>query len=98
MGISAIGQGDRVSTLRHTIATLVVFLGMFTFFYGPPLVPSLSDAARRTCNQMVGSDYRNFVVEWRTTTWSSVDAPHWVCYELGSPGRPGTSLGWWAGS
>ena len=98
MGISAVGQGDRVSTVRYVFATVLVFLGMVTYFYGPPLVPSLSDAARRECNKLTGSDYRNFSLEWSTTTYQSIDAPHWVCRDLGSPGRPATSLGWWAGS
>jgi hypothetical protein len=98
MGVSAVGQGNRLSTLRYGLATLAVFLGMFTFFYGPPMLPSLTDGARRTCNQLTGSSFRNFVVEWRTTTLRSIDPPHWVCYDLRAPGHPGTSLGWWAGS
>ena len=98
MGISAVGQGDRVSTLRYALATVLVFLGLFTYFYVPPMVPSMSDAARRECNRLTGSDYRSFSIEWSTTTYHSIDAPHWVCRDLGSPGRPATSLGWWVGS
>lgn len=97
MGVSAVGQGVRVSTVRYVVATVVVFLGMFTFFYGPPLTPNLADGARRTCNGMTGNDFRSYSLVWRTTTYDSIDAPHWVCYDLGKPGHPGTSLGWWAG-
>ena len=98
MGISAVGQGVRLSTVKYAVATLLVFVGMFAFFYGPPLAPNLSDAARKSCNEMTGGDFRSFSLVWRTTTYDSIDAPHWVCYDLGTPGHPGTSLGWWAGS
>jgi hypothetical protein len=97
MAVSAVGQGVRLSTIKYVVATVLVFLGMFTYFYGPPLSPNLSQAARETCNRMTGGDSRTFLLEWRTTTYDSVDAPHWVCYDLGEPGHPGTSLGWWAG-
>jgi hypothetical protein len=97
MGISAVGQDARVATIRHAIATVLVALGLFGFFYGPPLAPNMSAAAREACNEMTGSDYRSFSLVWRTTTYDSVDAPHWVCYDLSEPGHPGTSLGWWAG-
>ncbi len=97
MGVSAVGQGLRPATVRHVVATLIVFAGVFVYFYGPPLTPNLSGAARHTCNDMVGGKFRNFALEWRTTTYGSIDAPHWVCYDLEKPGHPGTSLGWWAG-
>ena len=97
MGISAIGQGERVTTIRHAIATVLVGIGLFVFFYGPPLAPNMAASARDTCNKMTGSDYRSFSLVWKTTTYDSIDAPHWVCYDLGEPGRPGTSLGWWTG-
>jgi len=95
MGISAVGQVDRVSTVRYAVATALVFLGLFLYFYGPPLIPNMADAAQRTCNEMTGSDFRSYKLEWRTTTYDSIDAPHWVCFDLGAPGHPGTSFGWW---
>ena len=97
MGVSAVGQGLRVATVRHVIATVLVFLGLFVYFYGPPLTPNFAEGARQTCNELTGNNYRSFSLEWRTTTYDSIDAPHWVCYDLGAPGHPGTSLGWWAG-
>ena len=97
MGVSAVGQGIRASTLRHLLATGTVFVGMFVFFYGPPLAPNLSEAARDACNDLTGSDFRSYALEWRTTTYDSIDAPHWVCHDLSVPGHPATSLGWWAG-
>jgi len=97
MGVSAVGQGLRPATVRHAVATVLVFLGLFVFFYGPPVAPNLHDAALRTCNHMVGGKYRDFALVWRTTTYGEIDAPHWVCYDLEKPGHPGTSLGWWAG-
>ena len=95
MAVSAVGQGIPLATIRHALATVAVFVGMFVFFYGPPLTPAMADAARQSCNEMTGNDYRSFALVWRTTTYNGVDAPHWVCYDLGAPDRPGTSLGWW---
>ncbi len=95
MGISAIGQHDRVTAVRYAVATAMVFLGLFVYFYGPPLIPNMAEAARSTCNDLTGSDYRNHRLEWRTTTYDGIDAPHWVCVDLGTPGHPTTSLGWW---
>ena len=95
MGVSAVGQNARIATIRYALATALVFLGLFAFFYGPPLTPNMADAARAACNKETGSDYRNFSLVWRTTTYDSIDAPHWVCYDLSAPGHPGTSLGWW---
>ena len=95
MGISAIGQGVSVSTVRYAIATALVFLSLFYFFYGPPLTPNMADAARRECVKMTGSDYRSYTLQWRTTTYDSLDPPHWVCYDLSRSGHPGRSMGWW---
>jgi hypothetical protein len=97
MGVSAVGQGFRASTIRYVVATAVVFIGLFFFFYGPPLAPNMSESAREACNEMTGNDFRSFSLVWKTTTYDSIDAPHWVCYDLGTPGHPGTSLGWWTG-
>ena len=97
MGVSAVGQGDKVATVRHVVATVLVFFALFSYFYGPPLVPNMADAAQRECNKLTGSNYRSYSLEWKTTTYDSIDAPHWVCFDLGAPGHPGKSLGWWAG-
>ncbi len=97
MAVSAVGQGVRLSTIKYVVATLLVFLGMFAYFYGPPLAPNMVDAARHTCNELTGGNSRSFSLVWETTTYDSIAAPHWVCYDLGTPGHPGTSLGWWSG-
>jgi hypothetical protein len=97
MGVSAVGQKPRVAMIRHAIATAFVFLALFALFYGPPLAPNMSAAAREACNKMTGSDYRSYALVWKTTTYESIDTPHWVCYDLGEPGHPATSLGWWSG-
>ncbi len=97
MGISAVGQRQRVATIRHAIATVLVALGLFAFFYGPPMAPNMSASAHEACNKMTGSDYRSYLLVWKTTTYDSIETPHWVCYDLSEPGHPGTSLGWWSG-
>jgi hypothetical protein len=97
MGVSAIGQRISAATIRHVAATIAVFLTLFFYLYGPPLTPRFADAAHRQCNRLTGSDYRSYRLEWRTTTYSGVNPPHWVCFDLSRPGRPGHSLGWWVG-
>jgi hypothetical protein len=37
------------------------------------------------------------MLEWRTTTYTSLHRPHWVCHDLREPIRHGTDLGWWTG-
>jgi hypothetical protein len=97
MGVSAIGQRINAATVRHVTATIAVFVALFYFFYGPPLTPRFSDAAHRQCNRLTRSDYRSYRLEWRTTTYSGINRPHWVCFDLSRPDRPGRSLGWWVG-
>jgi len=97
MGVSAIGQRISATTIRHVTATIAVFVALFFILYGPPLTDRLSAAAHRQCNRMTGSDYRDYRLVWRTTTFSGVDRPHWVCVDLARPQRPARSLGWWAG-
>jgi hypothetical protein len=97
MGVSAIGQGLRAASVRHVLATFAVFLALFSYFYGPPLTERLARSAQAECNRMTGSTYRTFTLEWRTTTYSSVDRPHWVCHDLREPRNTGTDLGWWTG-
>ena len=98
MAVSAVGQGVALSTVRYVVATMLVFAGLFTYFYGPPLAPNLSESARHACNKMTGGDFRSYSLVWETTTYESIAAPHWACHDLGAPGHPATSLGWWAGS
>jgi hypothetical protein len=95
MAVSSVGLGPSITAIRHAVATVLVFVGLFFLLYGPPLTDRLRDAAARECNAMTGSAYRNYRLEWRTTTLSSVHAPHWVCFDLRDPARTGTSLGWW---
>ncbi len=97
MGVSAIGQGLRASSVRHALATALVFLGLFSFFYGPPLTEKLARSAHAECNRMTGTNYRTYTLEWRTTTYTSLSRPHWVCYDLRHPRRAGKDLGWWTG-
>lgn len=97
MGVSAVGAGISAASIRHVAATICVFLGLFYFLYGPPLTSRLSDAAHSECNQRTGSSYRNYRLEWHTTTYESINPPHWVCHDLRDPEDTGTSLGWWVG-
>ncbi len=95
MGVSSVGQGLSIASIRHAVATVLVFAALFFFLYGPPITHKLHDAAVHECNAMTGSAFRNYRLEWRTTTYSSISPPHWVCYDLRDPAHGGTSLGWW---
>ena len=97
MGVSAIGQGLRAASVRHAFATVLVFLALFSYFYGPPLTQKLSRSAHAECNRLTGATYRTYMLEWRTTTYTSLHRPHWVCHDLREPIRHGTDLGWWTG-
>ena len=97
MGVSVIGQGMRAASVRHALATALVFLGLFAFFYGPPLTEKLERSAHAECNRMTGATYRTYTLEWRTTTYTSISRPHWVCRDLRDPLDAGTDLGWWTG-
>jgi hypothetical protein len=95
MGISAIGQGITVTAVRHGVATAMAFLALFYWLYGPPLTDRMADAAHDKCNEMTGSSYRNYRLEWRTTDYHGINQPQWVCYDLTEAGQPSTSFGWW---
>jgi len=97
MGVSVVGQRMSATALRHVAATVAAALALFCFLYGPPLTERLTNAAHEQCNQLIDASYRNYQLEWRTTTFTSVDRPQWVCHDLTRPGRPGRSLGWWVG-
>ena len=97
MGISAIGQIDWVGRLRYILATLVVFLAVFYFFYGPPLTQKFREAANAECNELTGSNYRTYRLEWRTTSYQSLDFPHWLCWDTTAPQEEPADLGWWVG-
>jgi hypothetical protein len=97
MGVSLTGQRLGISAARHGLATAVVVLGLGAALYGPPFLPGISAAAHRECNTMTGSSFRGYVLEWRTTTMSGLDRPHWVCRDLREPGHPAADLGWWVG-
>ncbi len=97
MGVSSVGQRMSATTMRHVVATVAVAVALFSFLYGPPLTERFSQAAHRECNRTTGADYRSYRLEWRTTTLFAVSRPQWVCHDLGRPGRPGRSLGWWVG-
>jgi hypothetical protein len=95
VGISTIGQVDWGVRLRYVLATLLVFLAVFYFFYGPPLTERFRNAAHAECNELTGSNYRTYRLEWRTTTHRSVSLPHWLCWDTSRPGAPAADLGWW---
>lgn len=97
MGISAIGQINWVGRLRYILATLVVFVAVFYFFYGPPLTQKFREAAHAECNALTGSNYRTYRLEWRTAAYPSLDFPHWQCWDTSLPEEPATDLGWWVG-
>ena len=95
MGVSATGQGMHMSAVRNGIATAVVVLGLFSYLYGPPLTEMPRDAAAARCNELTGSTFRSYRLNWETTTYSSVEMPHWQCYEIGQPSSQSYDLGWW---
>ena len=97
MGVSAVGQRFSATTVRHVLGSVMVGAALFYFLDGPPLTERLANAAHARCNRLVDASYRNYELEWRTTTFGSVSRPQWVCHDLTRPGHPGRSLGWWVG-
>ena len=95
MGVSVVGQGIQMSAIRHAIATAAVFLALFYYFYGPPLTPAMAQAAQDRCNDLTGSAYRNYHLEWQTTTYSGLHQPHWECFDLRTGENRSYDLGWW---
>ncbi len=97
MGVSMIGQANRAAQARYILATMLVFGTLFYFFYGPPLTKKFREAAMEQCNQLTGGSYRTYRLEWRTTTYKSIDVPHWTCFDTQTPEKPPVNLGWWVG-
>jgi hypothetical protein len=95
MGVSAVGQGIQVSTVRHVIATILVFIAVFYYFYGPPLTSMMANAAEAECNRLTGSNYRTYRLEWESTTLTQLSYPHWACYDMRTGEDKVISLGWW---
>jgi len=94
MGVSTIGQRMSAAALRHVLATILVFVAIFSYFYGPPITDRLSQAAHERCNELTGSTYRSYRLQWRTTTYETLEVPHWQCQSLADP-RKSWNLGWW---
>jgi hypothetical protein len=95
MAVGVATQRISAAALRHALATAAVFLGIFYYFYGPPLTERFSEAAHDRCNALTGSNYRSYALRWQTTTYQSLSVPHWKCHDLSDPGNPGWNLGWW---
>jgi hypothetical protein len=96
MAISTVGQGVSAQALRHALATALVFLGLFFYLYGPPLTPRLTQAAHDRCNALTGERFRDYRLEWRTTSLTQIAVPSWICHDVGPHDRA-VDLGWWAG-
>lgn len=95
MAVSAVGQRISVTALRQALATVLVFVALFFYLYGPPLTAKMREAAHNRCNELTGDTYRSYRLEWKTTTYKDINVPHWLCVDLTKPQRPATSLGWW---
>ena len=95
MGVSTVGERVTVAQLRHALAIALAFVGLFYYLYGPPITDRMREAAERECNQLTGSTYRNFLLDWKTTGYNAIDRPRWVCYDLRDPADQGTDFGWW---
>lgn len=95
MGVSSIGTRDVVGQVKYALATALVFLGLFYYLYGPPITHELRKAAAERCNELTGETFRTYRLQWRTTTYKSIDWPHWECSDTSKPTEPPTNLGWW---
>jgi hypothetical protein len=95
MGVSAVGQGIQMSTVRHAAATLLVFVTVFFYFYGPPVTRLMSRAAERECVHLTGANYRTYRLEWHSTTFTRLSPPHWECYDTRTGRKKAIDLGWW---
>src|SRR4051794_5131261 len=95
MGVSAVGQGIQISTVRHVAATVAVFVLIFYFFYGPPITSAMASAAKAECNRLSGSNYRTYRLEWESTTFTQISNPHWECFDTRTGQERMIDLGWW---
>ncbi len=95
MGVSAVGQGIKMSTVRYALATVLVFVTVFFYFYGPPVTQMMSRAAEAECNRLTGSNYRTYRLEWHSTTFVELNHPHWVCFDTRTGQERVIDLGWW---
>ena len=95
MGVSAVGERVTAASVRHALATVLVFVGLFYYLYGPPLTAKFSDAAHTRCNELTGSTFRSYRLEWQTTSYTGINPPHWLCHDLTDPERAPVDLGWW---
>ena len=41
------------------------------------------------------STYRDYRLVWETTSYHSLNRPHWMCFDLANPERKPINLGWW---
>ena len=93
MGVSASGRrGLSVSAVRSFLIVLAVLAGFLTYFYGPPVTPTVRTAANEACNEYAGGNFRSYRLDW--VSWPGSD-PHWSCWDASKPAEPAISLGWW---
>ena len=96
MGISAVGQGIQMSTVRHVIATLLVFIAVFYYFYGPPVTAMMSRGRPGRVQPAHRQQLPDLPLEWHSTTFN-----HLRPARTGSAATPRTGqerlidLGWW---
>jgi hypothetical protein len=75
-----------------------LFLLMFIYFYGPPLVPALRNSAIERCTVDQGGDYRSYRLEWISWGFTSPElTPHWKCVNKDHPYDSAIDYGWYAG-
>ena len=95
MGVNAFGQRISVAALSKALVTIGVALLLFAFLYGPAVTPRMRAAAHDRCNALTGDTYRDYRLVWETTSYHSLNRPHWMCFDLANPERKPINLGWW---
>lgn len=91
MGVSVIGASGRsLARMRATAITIGLLGGLAFYAYGPAVTPALHGAAAARCNDLTGSNYRSYHLEWVAGV-----RPHWRCWDRSDPTAAPADMGWW---
>jgi hypothetical protein len=91
MGVSVVGASGRsLARIRTSAIALGVISGLAFYAYGPLVTPVLYGAASSRCNEIAGSNFRSYHLEWTVGTH-----PHWLCWDRSDLAAGPVDMGWW---